>query len=90
MMMMRTTALIHDKHWGIVFTLDWWFYYVRVDSFRFPLSAEDSILRKSEVLGALRGTKLLSVGWQVWWYHDIDAFEVTFESNRTQNNPLGF
>lgn len=93
MMMMRTAALIHNMHWGIVFSLDWWFYYVRVDSFRFPLSAEDSILRKSEVVGALGGTTLVSAGWQVWWYRtwdDIDAFEVTFESNRTQDNPLGF
>ena len=83
---MTTIVLIHEKYWGIVFTSDWWFYYVRDIS---PMT-QDFILRKSEDEGGI--TLVLKLWWQVCWHHtcdDIDAFEMTFESNRTPIDPLG-
>ena len=52
---------------------------------------EDSILRKSEDQGGT--TLVLKLGWQVCWHHtcdDIDAFEITFKSNITPIDLLGF
>ena len=53
--------------------------------------AEDSIMRKSKGEGGT--TLVLKSGWQICWHHnrdDIDAFEMTFEANRTPIDPLGF
>ena len=64
---------------------------MRVNSFCFSLMTKDYILRKSEGEGGT--TLILKLGWHDCWNHTcdgIDVFKVTFESNRTQIDPLGF